>query len=142
MKRTNTLLSSFWVKAVPVILLLACIGIASANAQNYKPFNEAVSSVKISLDDLKTQKIGSTIGQGNPGPAKTNGPTTAQAQSNSIKTLEVSYFDRFLELAKENQDIAQAVQALDAEINANGQPAARATTLTAARNDLMHLITY
>ncbi len=142
MKRTNTFLSSFWVKAVPVFLLLACIGFTNAHAQNYKPFNEAVTSVKVAMDDLKTQKAPNTLNQGTPGSAKTNGATPSQAAASSVKVFEISYFDRFLELAKANQDVALGVQALDAEFNPSGLPQSRATTLTAARNDLMHQITY
>jgi hypothetical protein len=142
MKRTNTFLSTFWVKAVPVILLLACIGFTNANAQNYKPLNEAMASVGTALNDLKSPKtVGTTLNQSN-GTAKTNGMSPAQATNSNVKVFEVSYYERFLFLAKENAEVAAAVQALDAEFNSNGQPQARATTITNARNELMHLITY
>jgi|GEM_PF-7017741 len=142
MKRTNTFLSTFWVKAVPVILLLACIGFTNANAQNYKPLTEAVASVNTALDGLKTQKGMATLNQSTAGSPKTNGQTPSQAASTNVKVFEVSYYERFMELAKANNDVAAGVQALDAEFNSAGQPTSRATTITNARLELMHLITY
>lgn len=141
MKRTNTL-STFWVKAVPVFLLLIGLGFTSANAQNYKPFDEAMASVQNALDNLKAPKtVGTTLNQSN-GTAKTNGMSPSQAATSNVKVFEVSYYERFLELAKENQSVAAGVQALDAQFTPTGQPQSRATTLTTSRNDLMHLITY
>jgi hypothetical protein len=142
MKRTNTLLSTFWVKAVPVILLLACIGITNAHAQNYKPLNEAIASVNTSLDGLKSQKGGNSLNQSSPGTAKTNGMSPSQSATANVKVFEVSYYERFMELAKENNDVAAGVQALDAQFTTAGQPQSRVTTVTNARNELMHLITY
>ena len=100
MKNAKSYFPSFWVKVIPMMLILFSIGLARTHAQNYKPFNEAVTSVKTAMDDLKTQKVSNTLNQGTPGSAKTNGATPAQAANSSIKVLEVSYFDRFLELAK------------------------------------------
>mgnify|MGYP003577900710 CR=1 FL=1 len=142
MKRTNSLLSSFWVKAVPVLLMLFCIGFTNAHAQNYKPLPEAVASVNTELGSLKSQKFGTTLNVGTPGTPKTNGMTPAQAANTQVKVFEVSYYERFLQLAKENNDVALAVQALDAEFAPYAQQAGRSTTITTGRNDLMHLITY
>jgi len=143
MKRTNTLLSTFWVKAVPVILLLACIGFTNANAQNYKPLNEAISSVQTELDKIKAPKVvGQTLNQSTPGAQKTNGMTPQQATATNVTVFEVSYYQRFLELAKMNNEVAAAVVALDGEFPTAGQPASRGTIITTARGDLLHLITY
>jgi len=143
MKRTNNFLSSFWVKAVPVILLLACIGFTNANAQNYKPLNEAMSSVQTAMDDLKTQKVvGNNLNQSTAGSAKTNGMSPTQAANANVKVFEGSYYQRFLQLAKMNQDVSSAVQALDGEFPPNGLPAPRNATVSTARGELMHLITY
>jgi len=143
MKRTNTFLSTFWVKAVPVILMLACIGFTNANAQNYKPLNEALASVQTALDDIKGPKVvGQTLNQSTPGAAKTNGMTPSQAATTNVKVFEVSYYQRFLELAKMNNEVAAAVVALDGEFPTAGQPASRGTIITTARGDLLHLITY
>ena len=143
MKRTNTLLSTFWVKAVPVLLLLACIGFTNANAQNYKPLNEAISSVQTELDKIKAPKVvGPTLNQSTPGAQKTNGMTPQQATATNVTVFEVSYYQRFLELAKMNNEVAAAVVALDGEFPTAGQPASRGTIITTARGDLLHLITY
>jgi len=139
MNLKNFLLS----KPVLVVLMLIGIGIASAQAQNYKPYDEAMASVQNALENLKAPKtVGATLNQSPGTGAKTNGANTAQAATANVKVFEVSYYQRFLELAKENQSVAAGVQALDAQFSANGQPASRATTITTSRNDLMHLITY
>jgi hypothetical protein len=141
MKRTNTL-STFWVKAIPVFLLLIGLGITTAHAQNYKPYDEAIASVQTALETLKAPKtVPATLNVSN-GPDKTNGMSPAQAATMNVKVFEVSYYQEFLQLTKENQSVAAGVQALDAKFSANGQPQSRATTLTTSRNDLMHLITY
>ena len=142
MKRTNSFLSSFWVKAVPVILMLFCIGFTNAHAQNYKPLPEAVAAVQASLNDLKNQKFGTTLNVGTPGTPKTNGMTPAQAANTSVKVFEVSYFERFLHLAKQNNDVALAVQALDAEFAPYAQQQGRSTTIATGKADLMNLITW
>jgi hypothetical protein len=144
MKNANSFFPSFWVKAIPVLLLLACIGFTNANAQNYKPLNEAVSSVQTALDNLKSQKVvGNNLNQSTAGAQKTNGMTPTQAANANVKVFEGSYFQRFLELAKTNQDVAAGVQALDAEFSTTGQAlAARNATVLTSRNELMHLITY
>lgn len=143
MKRTNTLLSTFWVKAVPVILMLGCIGFTNANAQNYKPLNEAIASVQTELENIKGPKVvGQTLNQSTPGTPKTNGMTPSQAAAANVKVFEVSYFQRFLELAKTNNEVAAAVVALDGEFPSAGQPASRSTIITTARGELLHLITY
>ena len=135
-------MSAFWVKAVPVFLMLICIGFTNARAQNYKPLPEAVASVNTELGSLKSQKFGTTLNVGTPGTPKTNGMTPAQAANTQVKVFEVSYYERFLQLAKENNDVALAVQALDAEFAPYAQQQGRSTTITTGRNDLMHLITY
>ena len=142
MKMATTSFPSFWAKVIPAILILACIGFTNANAQNYKPLSEAMASVNTALDGLKTQKGMATLNQSSPGSQKTNGQTPSQAATTNVKVFEVSYYERFMQLAKENDDVAAGVQALDAEFNSAGQPTSRATTITNARNELFHLITY
>jgi len=144
MKNANSFFLSFWGKVVPVVLLLACIGFTNANAQNYKPLNEALSSVETAMNDLKTQKVvGNNLNQSTAGSAKTNGMSPSQSANANVKVFEGSYYKRFLELAKTNQEVASAVQALDSEFPSNGQlPASRNATVSSARAELMHLITY
>jgi hypothetical protein len=142
MKNFTSYFPSLWVRVIPIVLMFFCIGLTTTQAQNYKPLDEAVASVGTALEELKAPKtVGTTLNQSN-GPAKTNGMSPAQAATSNVKVFEVSYYERFLFLAKENADVAAAVQALDTEFNANGQPASRATIITNGRNDLMHLITY
>jgi hypothetical protein len=129
-------------KSVLVLLVLVCIGFNRAQAQNYKPYDEAIASVQTALETLKAPKtVPATLNVSN-GPDKTNGMSPAQAATMNVKSFEVSYYQEFLQLTKENQSVAAGVQALDAKFTANGQPQSRATTLTTSRNDLMHLITY
>ena len=144
MKNANSFFLSFWGKVVPVVLLLACIGFTNANAQNYKPLNEALTSVETARNDLKTQKVvGNNLNQSTAGSAKTNGMSPSQSASSNAKVFEGSYYERFLQLAKTNQDVALAIQALDAEFPSTGQqPVSRNTTVSSARGELMHLITY
>ena len=142
MKNFSSFFPSLWVKVIPIVLMFFCIGLTRTQAQNYKPLNEAMASVGTALDDLKSPKtVGTTLNQSN-GTAKTNGMSPAQATNSNVKVFEVSYYERFLFLAKENAEVAAAVQALDSEFTSNGQPQSRATTITNARNELMHLITY
>lgn len=142
MKRTNSFLSSFWVKAVPVFLMLFCLGFSNAIAQNYKPLPEAVTAVQTALSDLKNQKFGASLNTSTPGGSKTNGMTPAQAANTQVKVFEVSYFERFLQLAKQNNDVALAVQALDAEFAPYAQQQGRSTTIATGKADLMNLITW
>jgi hypothetical protein len=142
MKKSNSYCPSFWVKMPFVLLLLLSIGFTKVQAQNYKPLNEAIASVNTALDGLKTQKGGNSLNQSSPGTAKTNGMSPSQSATANVKVFEVSYYERFMELAKENNDVAAGVQALDAQFTTAGQPQSRVTTITDARNELLHLITY
>jgi len=126
------------------MLVLLSIGLTRTQAQNYKPFNEAITSVSNALEILqheggsKATVVKSTSGGGQ---ATTGSVTPAQANASQQKTFEVLYFDLFVEKAKLAESIAQGVIDLDATINAQGQPASRATVITAARAHLMTLIT-
>ena len=143
MKQLNSLFPSFWAKVIPIVLVLFSIGMTRTHAQNYKPLNEAMSSVQTALDDIKGPKVvGQTLNQSTPGAQKTNGMTPSQAASANVKVFEVSYFQRFLELAKVNNEVPAAMAALDTEFPTAGQPASRSTIITTARGELLHLITY
>jgi len=142
MKNFNSYFPPIWGKVIPIVLVLLCIGLTRTHAQNYKPLDEAITSVQTALDNLKGPKVvGQTLNQSTPGAPKTNGMTPAQAAETNVKVFEVSYYQRFLELAKTNNDVAAAVVALDGEFHATGQPT-RDTIISTARGDLLHLITY
>lgn len=144
MKLTFSHFPSFWVKVVPVILVLFCIGLTSATAQNYKPLDEAAASVAAALDDLSTEKYvkASVNGAGTGGTSNTPSGGGSQSNTTQKKIFEVSYFGLFLREAKLTASVAEAVQNLDAFFAAQGQqPAARTAIYTAARADLMELIT-
>jgi len=142
MKNSNSYFPSIWVKVIPIVLVLFCIGLTRTHAQNYKPLDEAMASVQTALETLKAPKVvGQTLNQSTPGAPKTDGMTPAQAADTNLKVFEVSYYQRFLELAKTNNEVAAAVVALDGEFPSTGQPS-RDTILTTARGDLLHLITY
>jgi len=144
MKSTFSHLSSFWVKVLPVMLVLLSIGLTRTQAQNYKPFSEAIASVSGAIENLqhdgssKATVVKSTSGNGQ---ATTGSVTPAQASTSQQKTFDVLYFDLFIEKAKLAESIAQGVIDLDATINAQGQPAARVTLINTARAHLMALIT-
>ena len=140
MKSTISFFPSFWVKVCPIILVLLGIGLSRTQAQNYKPFNEAIQSVNSALDALKAEKYGSTVSPGIT-PAAPNKLSSAPANS-TLKAFEVSYYTRFLELAKINQAVPATVEALDAETPSHGNQGTRDQTVANARLDLMHLITY
>ena len=143
MKKTVTYFPSFWVKVFPVVLMFLSIGITRAHAQNYKPLDEATTSVLNALDVLKAQggvKSVVTKGTGN-GQATTSSLTPAQSSNSNLTTFEIAYYEAFLEKVKSAQDVAQGVQALDAAINAQGQPQSRVATLNAGRANLISLIT-
>jgi len=143
MKQLNSFFPSFWAKVIPIALVLFSIGLTRTHAQNYKPLNEAISSVQTELEKIKAPKVvGQTLNQSTPGAQKTNGMTPQQATATNVKVFEVSYYQRFLELAKMNNEVAAAVVALDVEFPTAGQPASRSTTITTARGELLHLITY
>ena len=143
MKNFNSYFPPFWVKVIPIVLVLFCIGLTRTHAQNYKPLNEAIASVETALDNIKQPKVvGQTLNQSTPGTPKTDGMTPAQAAATNVIVFEVSYYQRFLELAKMNNEVAAAVVALDVEFPTAGQPASRSTTITTARGELLHLITY
>ena len=142
MKRTNSHFFSFWLKVFPVVLMLLSIGLTKTQAQNYKPLDEAVASVVQGIEDLKAQggvKISVPKGSGQ---STTGALSPSQSSNAQLVTFEFSYFEAFLEKAKQTGDVAQAVQALDAAINAQGQPQSRVTTYNAGRADLLDLITY
>ncbi len=139
MKSTNPILSSFWVKVIPVLVLVFCLGWTNSHAQNYKPLNEAVQSVETALDALKEGKsVGPTLTTTTSNPSKLN---SGMPQS-QVKVFEIGYFQRFLEQTKLTGGVAEAVQALDAEFNSQGQQASRNSTVSTARGELMSLITY
>ena len=142
MKLTFSHFPSFWVKVVPVFLVLFCIGLTSANAQNYKPLDEAVAAVAGAVDDLSSEKIVKATVNG-PAVGTSNTPSGAsQSNAAKIKIFEVSYFDYFLREAKQTQNVAQAVQNMDTFFSSQGQqPASRTAIYNAARADLMELIT-
>jgi hypothetical protein len=140
MKLTFSYFPSFWVKVCPIILMFLSIGLTSMQAQNYKPLDEAMASVTAAIDNLSSEKfVKASVSSGGSGQAST---TTAPAQTPLLqkKVFEISYFAAFLREAKLANDVAVAVQALDAMFQ--GQPQPRAATVTAARADLMELITY
>jgi len=142
MKNFNFYFPPFWVKVIPIVLVLFCIGLTRTQAQNYKPLNEAITSVETALDNIKQPKVvGQTLNQSTPGTPKTDGMTPAQAAATNVIVFEVSYYQRFLELAKTNNEVAAAVVALDGEFPPTGH-ASRDAILTTARGDLLHLITY
>lgn len=136
MKSTNPNLS-FWVKVCPIILMFLSIGLTSAFAQNYKPYNEAVAEVINAIDELQADPTITEV-------VTNNTLANAAAKSNNaqLKVFEISYFEAFLLQAKLTGSIAEAVQALDALFPSQGQPQTRITMINAARGDLMDLITY
>ena len=140
MKRTNSLLSSFWVKVVPVFLLLIGLGFTNAIAQNYKPLNEAISSVNTAYDALKATKTGPKV-SADGSSTKLGGHTTPNGPSATLLGFEVSYYSRFVELAKYHGSVSAAVEALNAEFPTSPVPS-RNTIMAQAKSDLLHLITY
>ncbi len=143
MKSTFSHLSSFWVKVLPIMLVLLSIGLTRTQAQNYKPFNEAVAAVSNAVEVLKSEggiKAVVTKSNGN-GQATTGGLTPAQNSNSQLKAFELAYYALFIEKAKMAGEVAQAVIALDATVNTQGQPQTRVTTINTARANLMALIT-
>ncbi|MEP6793432.1 MAG: hypothetical protein ABJB16_03835 [Saprospiraceae bacterium] len=143
MKSTFSHLSSFWVKVLPIMLVLLSIGLTRTQAQNYKPFNEAVTAVSNAVELLKSEggiKAVVTKSNGN-GQSTTGGLTPAQATNSQLKAFELAYYSLFIEKAKIAGEIAQAVIDLDATVNTQGQPQSRVTTINTARANLMALIT-
>ena len=126
------------------MLVLLSIGLTRTQAQNYKPYSEAITAVSDAIDVLqheggiKATVVKSTSGGGQ---ATTGSVTPAQANSAQQKTFDLTYFDLFIEKAKLAQSIAQGVIDLDATVHTQGQPASRTTTLNTARAHLMALIT-
>jgi len=141
MKRTNSLLSSFWVKVVPVFLLLVCIGFTNARAQNYKPLGEAIAAVKAATNALKATRVGPKISQGGGSGTQLGGKTSTSSSTAVLTVHEILYYSRFLELAQLNNDVATAVQALNAEVPASSDQA-RNARISQGKSDLLHLITY
>jgi len=140
MKRTNTFLSSFWVKVVPVFLLLISLGFTHANAQNYKPLDEAISAVNSASHALQATKTGPKTSQVGSS-TQLGGKTTSSGASAQLNVFEISYFGRFVELAKLNNSVSAAVEALNAEFPPSSIPS-RNTALAQGKSDLLHLITY
>ncbi len=144
MKSTFSHLSSFWVKVLPIILVLLSIGLTRTQAQNYKPFDEAVTSVSSAINVLQHESsVKATVvksSNGN-GQATTGALTPNQASTAHQKTFDLAYFDLFIQKVKLAQSIAQGVIDLDAIVNTQGQPASRVTIINTARTNLMALIT-
>jgi hypothetical protein len=143
MKRTIPLFSSFWAKAVSVAVLFFVITMTNMQAQNYKPLDEAMASVEAAIVELKaSQTAMATLSNNNSDQQRPSGMTQTQSQVALTKLFEVSYYTRFLELAKINGDVAEAVTALNSEFPSQGQPQSRLTIMTTAKAELLHLITY
>lgn len=144
MKSTIPNFSGFWVKVFPVMLMFLCIGLNQAQAQNYKPLDEAVASVQAAIEDLQHQLDSKTY-QLSAVVAPTSGAqnTSKPAVSSDAKTkiFEVTYFDSFIQLAKEAQSVAEGMERLDNLTNTQGQPQSRVTMVNEARAALMGLIT-
>ncbi|MFZ1678299.1 MAG: hypothetical protein WBP41_05875 [Saprospiraceae bacterium] len=143
MKSTFSHLSSFWVKVLPIMLVLLSIGLTRTQAQNYKPLNEAVIAVSNAIDLIRSEggiKAVVTKSNGN-GQATTGGLTPAQATNSQLKVFELAYYSLFIEKAKLAGEVAQAVINLDATVNTQGQPQSRVTTINTARANLIALIT-
>lgn len=126
------------------MLVLLSIGLTRTQAQNYKPFEEAVTSVSNTISTLqheggvKAIVVKNTSGNGQ---STTSSLTPTQANTVQQKTFNLAYFDLFIEKAKLAQSIAQAVIDLDVIVNTQGQPASRVTIINIARANLMSLIT-
>jgi hypothetical protein len=140
MKRTNSLLSSFWVKVVPVFLLLIGLGFTNAIAQNYKPLDEAISSVNTATESLKATKT-SPIVTPDGSSTKIGGHAIPAGPSAVLLGFEISYYGRFVELAKLNGSVSAAMEALNAEFPPSSIPL-RNTIMTQGKADLLHLIIY
>jgi len=140
MKRTNSLLSTFWVKVIPVFLLLVCIGFTNASAQNYKPLGEAISSVKTAHDVLTAKKGSPQLG---PGGATTQigSNATSHGLTSLVEVFEISFYERFVELAQEINSVSAAVEALNAQFPPSPDQT-RNSILSQSKSDLIDLITY
>lgn len=126
------------------MLMFFCIGMSQAQAQNYKPLDEAVASVQTALEDLQHQLDSkqynlSAVPVQTSGAQNTSKPSVASDAK--LKIFEVTYFDAFLQQAKLSGNVAEAVQQLDNLTNTQGQPQTRVTLVTGARAALMALIT-
>lgn len=144
MKSTFSQLPSFWVKVLPIMLVLLSIGLTRTQAQNYKPFDEAVTSVSNAIDLLKAQggvkaTVAPTGTSSNQNTTKSINP--AQTSNSQLITFELAYYSLFIEKAKLAGEVAQGVIDLDATVNTQGQPQSRVTTINTARANLMTLIT-
>lgn len=140
MKRTNSLLSSFWVKVVPVFLLLVCIGFTNARAQNYKPLGEAISSVKTAHDALTAKKGSPQISQSG-STTQIGGHSSNHGLTSLVDVFEISYYERFVELAQENNSVSAAFEALNAQFPPSADQT-RNSILSKGKSDLIDLITY
>lgn len=145
MKSTFSQLPSFWVKVLPLMLVLLSIGLTRTQAQNYKPLNEAVTSVSNSIDVLQHEggvkaAVPKINNNGN-GQATTSSLTPSQANAAQQKTFEIAYFNLFIEKTKRAASVAQGVIDLDAAVNSQGQSGSRVTVINAAKAHLMTLIT-
>lgn len=126
------------------MLMFFCIGMSQAHAQNYKPFDEATAAVKVELDalshemDSKSYSL-STVPTATSGAQNVSKP--AVASDAKLKIFKLNYLNTFINQAKETGDIATAMQNMDNMTNTQGQPQSRVQLVTAARADLMELIT-
>lgn len=144
MKSTFSHLSSFWVKVLPIMLVLLSIGLTRTQAQNYKPFNEAIAAVNSAIETLQHEGgVKATVAKStnNGGQSTTGSLTPAQASTAQQKVFDAGYFDAFVEKAKLAESIAQGVADLDALMNAQSQQGSRTTLISTARAHLMALIT-
>ena len=108
MKSTFSHLPSFWVKVLPIMLVLLSIGLTRTQAQNYKPFNEAITSVENAIELLKTEggvKAVVVKNSNGSGQATTGSMTPAQTSTSQLKVFELAYYDLFIEKAKLAENI-------------------------------------
>lgn len=144
MKSTIPNFSRFWANVLPVMFMFFCIGMNQAQAQNYKPLDQAVASVQAALENLQ-QELDSKQYQLSAVPVPATGsPSTSKPALTSdakLKIFEVTYFDEFLTQAKLTGSVVEAMQGLDNLTNTQGHPQSRVTLVAGARAALMALIT-
>jgi len=114
--------------------MLVCIGFTSAQAQNYKPLEEAIADVQaavVQLEQSSQAHTQSTV-------------SGSAAPKTSFKTgIRVAYFNEFVRIAKtmKETETAAAVAQLDINLPISSTPEPRKGELIKARAALIELIT-
>jgi hypothetical protein len=116
-----------WVKVSSLFVAFLAFGFSSANAQ-YKSVSTVVSVLEQQIEEIQPDGV------------KIHQSLNKISQDQKVASFKIKYYQSFLQLTKEYESVSAAVEQIDSRFQINNLPPSRAALVTAARSDLMELI--